>query len=101
MWNTFAMLIVTWLLPHLLSANKKYTFEVSMQYKSPDCVERPITLINGKFPGPTINITAGELIEVEVRFFILTLQCVFLNHNCVFKLMKVQLLYYWGGFCLP
>ena len=79
MWNIFAIFLLIWQLPYLLSANKKYTFEVSMQYKSPDCVERPITLINGKFPGPAINVTAGELIEVEVRFSYLTLQYVFVN----------------------
>ena len=47
-------------------SGKKYTFEVSMQYRSPDCVERPITLVNGLFPGPTINVTSGETLEVEV-----------------------------------
>ena len=45
---------------------KKYVFEIAMQYRSPDCVERPITLINGQFPGPTIRVKVGDSLEVEV-----------------------------------
>ena len=67
MWKLSDGLFLLWLIPYVSFAHKKYVFDVSMQYKSPDCVERPTTLINGRFPGPTINVTAGELLEVEVR----------------------------------
>ena len=70
MWKVHAILFLLSLLSCLAFADKKYTFEVSMQYKSPDCVERPVTLINGQFPGPTIYVSPGEFIEVEVRFLI-------------------------------
>ena len=54
------------LLSRIVVSVKKYVFEITMQYKSPDCVERPITLINGKFPGPTIRVKVGDSLEVEV-----------------------------------
>ena len=84
-------LFLIWLIPYASVAYKKYVFDVSMQYKSPDCVERPVTLINGRFPGPTINVTAGELLEVEVRHFFLVFQT-FLVTLCILS-MQINIIY--------
>ena len=45
---------------------KSFEFKVTMKYRSPDCVERLTSLINGVFPGPTIQVTAGERVEIKV-----------------------------------
>ncbi len=46
---------------------KSYVLEVGMGFRSPDCVEKAVILINGKFPGPTLRATASTMIEVKVR----------------------------------
>lgn len=96
---------------HLAHGYKKYVFEVSLQYKSPDCVEKPVTLINGQFPGPLINVSAGELLEVEVRYLFFSTRCyrVTLLHNsmviCQSTFIAVQSLFrnftgrYFQGSC--
>eukprot|EP00794_Sanderia_malayensis_P006294 gene6294-7016_t len=37
-----------------------------MQHGSPDCVSKPIIMINGQFPGPTIRVVENSTIEVKV-----------------------------------
>ena len=67
----FFVLQILFVLPNLFCAHKKYVFDVSLQFKSPDCVERLVALINGQFPGPMLNVSSGELFEVEVKIFCL------------------------------
>ncbi|POS70429.1 laccase-1 precursor [Diaporthe helianthi] len=45
----------------------KYHFTVSRANLAPDGVTRPMILINGKFPGPTIEANWGDMIEVTLE----------------------------------
>ncbi len=47
---------------------KKFVLNIGMGFKSPDCVEKAVVLINGQFPGPEIRVTASSMIEVKVCF---------------------------------
>ncbi|KAL0925238.1 hypothetical protein M5K25_003556 [Dendrobium thyrsiflorum] len=46
---------------------RHYKFEVAYIYWSPDCEERMMIGINGRFPGPTIRAKAGDTIVVELK----------------------------------
>ncbi|KAF2641923.1 hypothetical protein P280DRAFT_424531 [Massarina eburnea CBS 473.64] len=44
----------------------KYNFEISSMALAPDGVPRPMTVVNGQYPGPTIFADWGDMIEVTV-----------------------------------
>ncbi|CAA2965970.1 monocopper oxidase SKU5 [Olea europaea subsp. europaea] len=44
-----------------------YEFEVSYITASPLGVPQQVIAINGKFPGPTINVTTNNYVVVNVR----------------------------------
>ncbi|KAG0484700.1 hypothetical protein HPP92_008779 [Vanilla planifolia] len=46
---------------------RNYRFEVGYIYWSPDCAEKMVIGINGRFPGPTIRAKAGDTLVVEVK----------------------------------
>lgn len=50
----------------MVTQSKEFQFDVTWQIRSPDCVERAVTAINGRFPGPTIRVKPGEQVEVKV-----------------------------------
>lgn len=43
-----------------------YNFDIARGFKSPDGVNRSVLLINGQFPGPTIEANWGDTITVNV-----------------------------------
>ncbi|EER98805.1 hypothetical protein BDA96_02G194300 [Sorghum bicolor] len=47
-------------------------WEISYQFKSPDCVRKLAVTINGQTPGPTIRATQGDTVVVTVRNSLLT-----------------------------
>jgi hypothetical protein len=44
-----------------------HTWDISYQYKSPDCFEKLAVTVNGEAPGPTIHATQGDTIVVTVN----------------------------------
>ncbi|KAF2104686.1 hypothetical protein NA57DRAFT_28126, partial [Rhizodiscina lignyota] len=46
---------------------KTYNFELTEQNLSPDGHERPMMVINGQYPGPTIEANWGDTISVTVK----------------------------------
>ncbi|KAK4760547.1 hypothetical protein SAY87_005440 [Trapa incisa] len=44
----------------------RFKWEVEYQFWSPDCQERPVMAINGRFPGPTIRAKAGDIVHVDL-----------------------------------
>ncbi|KAF4120553.1 Multicopper oxidase with three cupredoxin domains [Geosmithia morbida] len=46
---------------------RKYRWVVSQAIISPDGVEKEVFLINGIFPGPTIEARSGDVLEIEIR----------------------------------
>ncbi|CAL5868908.1 uncharacterized protein PFLUO_LOCUS3135 [Penicillium psychrofluorescens] len=45
---------------------RRYHFSVARGTIAPDGVDRPVLLVNGQFPGPTIEANWGDTIEVTV-----------------------------------
>lgn len=43
-----------------------YNFDIARGFKSPDGVNRSVLLVNGQFPGPTIEANWGDTITVNV-----------------------------------
>ncbi|KAG6490695.1 hypothetical protein ZIOFF_052005 [Zingiber officinale] len=59
----------------LLMANAKiteYRWDVSHQFKSPDCFRKLAITINGETPGPTIDAQQGDTVVVVVNNSLLT-----------------------------
>jgi FtsP/CotA-like multicopper oxidase with cupredoxin domain len=54
------------------AATRRHEWEVSYQFKSPDCVRKLSATINGQTPGPTIRATQGDTVEVKVTNSLLT-----------------------------
>lgn len=46
---------------------RRFKWEVKYEFKSPDCFEKLVITINGKFPGPTIKAQQGDTIVVELK----------------------------------
>jgi FtsP/CotA-like multicopper oxidase with cupredoxin domain len=46
---------------------RKYTFNVARQTLAPDGYERSLIVVNGQYPGPTIEANWGDIIEVTVN----------------------------------
>lgn len=46
---------------------RRFRWEVKYEFKSPDCFEKPVITINGKFIGPTIKAQQGDTIVVELK----------------------------------
>lgn len=46
---------------------KKYEFTITREFRSPDGLNRSLLLVNGQFPGPTIEAKLGEYISVTVK----------------------------------
>ncbi len=67
--NTLQGLFILQILVAHCFGVKKYVLEVGMGFKSPDCVEKAVILINGQFPGPAIRATPSMLIEIKVCSF--------------------------------
>jgi FtsP/CotA-like multicopper oxidase with cupredoxin domain len=44
----------------------KYNFTIARQHLAPDGLNRSLILVNGKFPGPTIEGNLGDYFEVTV-----------------------------------
>ena len=45
---------------------RSYNFDIARATIAPDGVERPVILVNGAFPGPTIEANWGDTIQVTV-----------------------------------
>lgn len=45
---------------------RSYTFNIARATLAPDGVSRPVILVNGAFPGPTIEANWGDTIQVTV-----------------------------------
>ena len=45
---------------------RHYSFEVTREYLAPDGVNRSLLLVNGEFPGPTIEANLGDTMSVTV-----------------------------------
>lgn len=64
------MLSVSWLLIFLVqSAFARVIdlkWEVEYKHWSPDCIESVVMAINGTFPGPTIEATAGDTVNITL-----------------------------------
>jgi FtsP/CotA-like multicopper oxidase with cupredoxin domain len=45
---------------------RHYDFTLTRQYLAPDGVNRSLLLVNGQYPGPTIEANLGDTIEVKV-----------------------------------
>lgn len=41
-------------------------WEVEYKHWSPDCIESVVMAINGTFPGPTIEATAGDTVNITL-----------------------------------
>lgn len=55
-------------LPALSRAStRRHEWEISYQFKSPDCVRKLAATINGQSPGPTIRATQGDTLVVRVK----------------------------------
>ncbi|KAL6844646.1 hypothetical protein ACP4OV_025305 [Aristida adscensionis] len=54
------------------AATHRHRWEVSYQFKSPDCVCKLAVTINGGTPGPTIRATQGDTVVVTVKNALLT-----------------------------
>ena len=63
---TFALVFILVSIVAMVTQSKEYQFDVTWQMRSPDCVERAITAINGGFPGPTLRVKPGEQVVVKV-----------------------------------
>jgi FtsP/CotA-like multicopper oxidase with cupredoxin domain len=46
---------------------REYDFTISRGVIAPDGYQRPVLLVNGAFPGPTIEANWGDTIKVNVR----------------------------------
>ncbi|KAI9766480.1 MAG: hypothetical protein M1839_004901 [Geoglossum umbratile] len=46
---------------------RTYDFTIKRQKKSPDGVQRDVIIVNGQFPGPTIQGNWGDMIQVTVH----------------------------------
>ncbi|KAG7539912.1 Multicopper oxidase type 2 [Arabidopsis thaliana x Arabidopsis arenosa] len=46
---------------------RRFKWEVKYEFKSPDCFEKLVITVNGKFPGPTIKAQQGDTIVVELK----------------------------------
>lgn len=46
---------------------RSYHFTIARGYKAPDGVRKSVLLINGQFPGPTIEANWGDTIQVTVN----------------------------------
>ena len=51
----------------LLGVIRPYDFTISRGFKAPDGVNTSVILINGQFPGPTIEANWGDTIQVTVH----------------------------------
>lgn len=49
-----------------------HKWEISYQFKSPDCLKKLAVTINGQTPGPTIYASEGDTVVVEVKNVLLT-----------------------------
>lgn len=45
----------------------RHTWNITYQYKSPDCFRKLAVTINGESPGPTIRATQGDTLVVTVH----------------------------------
>ncbi|KAK1322459.1 Laccase-11 [Acorus calamus] len=54
------------LFPASEAALKKYQFDVVLKNVSRLCHAKPIVTVNGKFPGPTIYVTEGDSVIINV-----------------------------------
>ncbi|EXJ83398.1 hypothetical protein A1O1_07020 [Capronia coronata CBS 617.96] len=52
--------------PPVTGVVRKYNFVIERAVMAPDGVERDVIVINGQFPGPTIEANWGDTIEVTV-----------------------------------
>jgi len=66
--------VATWLTLALIgfgatlasSATVTYNWVVSYKFIKPDCVEKVSPVVNGAYPGPTIDVTEGDTVVVVV-----------------------------------
>jgi len=54
------------------AATLHHEWEISYQFKSPDCVRKLAVTINGQTPGPTIRAVQGDTVVVRVKNSLLT-----------------------------
>ncbi|GAB4859271.1 hypothetical protein Ancab_010733 [Ancistrocladus abbreviatus] len=64
----FLLCIISSLIPKSSAKETVHYFKWSVDYMfwSPDCVERVVMGIDGRFPGPTIRARAGDTIHVDL-----------------------------------
>ncbi|KAK7950971.1 multicopper oxidase-domain-containing protein [Apiospora aurea] len=53
--------------PNDLPNPKKYELTITWEKGAPDGVERDLFKINGQFPGPVLELTEGDSVEVHVK----------------------------------
>ncbi|KAK1395414.1 L-ascorbate oxidase [Heracleum sosnowskyi] len=67
---SLSMFLFCWLLIFLADSSVAdvidLEWEVEYMHWSPDCIESVVMGINGRFPGPTINATAGDTINIKL-----------------------------------
>jgi FtsP/CotA-like multicopper oxidase with cupredoxin domain len=49
------------------ATTRHHEWEISYQFKSPDCVSKLAVTVNGESPGPTIRATQGDTLVVRVK----------------------------------
>lgn len=64
------MFMFSWLLIFLVQSSVarviNLKWEVEYKHWSPDCIENVVMAINGTFPGPTIEATAGDTVNITL-----------------------------------
>ncbi|CAL5064690.1 unnamed protein product [Urochloa decumbens] len=72
-WRLLSSLVLfLWLSAAAHAATHHHEWEISYQFKSPDCVRKLAVTINGQSPGPTIRATQGDTIVVRLNNSLLT-----------------------------
>ncbi|KAG9149295.1 hypothetical protein Leryth_003268 [Lithospermum erythrorhizon] len=68
-YSYISLLCIVFLMPLCFAEDPtaSYNFEVSYITASPLGVPQQVIAINGKFPGPTINVTTNNNVVVNVR----------------------------------
>ncbi|KAK0530386.1 hypothetical protein OC842_003946 [Tilletia horrida] len=52
---------------HAPPATRSFDWTITRGYRNPDSVERLVYLVNGVYPGPTIEANVGDTVRVRVR----------------------------------
>ncbi|KAJ7982063.1 L-ascorbate oxidase [Quillaja saponaria] len=72
LWVLFCLFIALACASKVEARFRHYKWDVTYQYKSPDCFKKLIISINGESPGPTIIADQGDTIVVELKNSLVT-----------------------------